>query len=260
MSISVASYGGGVNSTAMLIGLAERGELVDLILFSDTGGEKPETYNYVAKVSEWAHKNLCHYVTTVSKFTKRPGRYHDAGFGLTLEQHCLDTKTMPSAAYGLKSCSLKFKREPMDDFVKNWHVGDDKVIRLIGYDAGEPQRAKMTEDDDFIYRYPLIEWGWGREECEEAIVRTGLCVPPKSACFFCPNMTELEILDLRDRHPELLARALAIEDSAKETMRGEIKGLAREFSWKQIIQYDADQHTFLPRIRRIAPCECYDGE
>src|ERR1035438_359327 len=111
---TVASYGGGVNSTAMLIGLAERKEVVDLILFSDTGGEKPETYHYVAKMSEWCKKNLGHYITTVSKSTKRQGRHHAPGYALTLEQHCLDTKTMPSVAYGMKSCSLKFKREPID--------------------------------------------------------------------------------------------------------------------------------------------------
>lgn len=257
---TVASYGGGVNSTAMLIGMYERQEPVDLILFADTGGEKPETYHYVAKMSQWSHKYLGHYITIVSKSTKRQGKYHEPGFALTLEQHCLDTKTMPSAAYGLKSCSLKFKREVMDEFVQGWTDSDNKVLRLIGYDAGEPQRAKLTEDDDYIYRYPLIEWGWGREECSEAIIRAGMCVPPKSACFFCPNATELEIFDLRDRHPELLERALAIEDAAKETMRGEIKGLAREFSWRQILEYDKNQHSFVPRIRRTMPCECYDGD
>ena len=77
--MQVASFGGGVNSTAMLIGMWERGESVDLILFANTGGEKPETYTYVAKLSEWTHKHLGHYVTTVSKYTKRKGRHHDSG-------------------------------------------------------------------------------------------------------------------------------------------------------------------------------------
>ena len=40
---SVVSFGGGVNSTALLIGLEERDERPDYILFADTGGEKPET-------------------------------------------------------------------------------------------------------------------------------------------------------------------------------------------------------------------------
>ena len=37
------AYGSGVDSTAMLIEFVRRGILPDLILFADTGGEKPKT-------------------------------------------------------------------------------------------------------------------------------------------------------------------------------------------------------------------------
>src|SRR5215469_1282443 len=104
----VASYGGGVNSTAMLIGMGERKEPVDLILFADTGGEKPETYAYVSRFSEWLKEHGMLPITTVRKTTKREGRFHGPGETLTLEQHSLETKTLPSVAYGMKSCSLKF--------------------------------------------------------------------------------------------------------------------------------------------------------
>ena len=50
--LSVVSYGAGTNSTAMLIGLHERGERPDLILFADTGGERPETYRHRDAVSK----------------------------------------------------------------------------------------------------------------------------------------------------------------------------------------------------------------
>src|SRR3984885_8980269 len=43
----VVAYGLGVDSTAMLIEFAMRGIRPDLILFADTGGEKPETYQYL---------------------------------------------------------------------------------------------------------------------------------------------------------------------------------------------------------------------
>jgi predicted DNA-binding WGR domain protein len=43
----VVAYGLGVNSTAMLVEFARRGIRPDLILFADTGGEKPETYQYL---------------------------------------------------------------------------------------------------------------------------------------------------------------------------------------------------------------------
>ena len=35
----VVSFGGGTNSTAMLVGMSERGIIPDAILFADTGGE-----------------------------------------------------------------------------------------------------------------------------------------------------------------------------------------------------------------------------
>jgi len=45
----VVSFGGGTNSTAMLVGMWERGERPDAILFADTGGEKPHTYQHARR-------------------------------------------------------------------------------------------------------------------------------------------------------------------------------------------------------------------
>ena len=47
------AYGMGVDSTAMLVGLAERGIRPDAILFADVGGEKPETYAYQATMDKF---------------------------------------------------------------------------------------------------------------------------------------------------------------------------------------------------------------
>lgn len=265
MNPVVVALGGGVNSKAMVIEMVNRGEQIDLILFADTGGEKPDTYADVEKMSKWLLAKNYPYVITVRKTTKRAGRFRGAGEILTLERRCLEEKTLPSIAYGFKSCSQKFKREPQDEFVRNWQPAIDawgcgeKVVKLMGYDAGEPHRANIPEDKKYLYRYPLVEWGWDREECIEAILRAGLCVPPKSSCFFCPSMDEIEILSLREEHPELLERALAIERNAVATEGSTIKGLGRDFSWQQILEYDAAQMKFFPRVRRALPCECYDG-
>jgi 3'-phosphoadenosine 5'-phosphosulfate sulfotransferase (PAPS reductase)/FAD synthetase len=43
----IVAYGLGVDRTAMLIEFARRSIRPDLILFADTGGEKPETYAYL---------------------------------------------------------------------------------------------------------------------------------------------------------------------------------------------------------------------
>lgn len=68
-----------------------------------------------------------------------------------------------------------------------------------------------------------MEWGWDREKCIRQIEAAGLPQPGKSSCFFCPSMRAEEIIDLRERYPDLFRRALALEDNAKanlKTVRG----------------------------------------
>src|ERR1700722_16317369 len=106
----VVAYGLGVNSTAMLVEFACRKIRPDLILFADTGGEKPETYAYLRVIRPFLSQVGFPDVPVVRY---RPTRavYH------TLELQCLHTKTLPSLAYGGKSCSLKYKRSVQDDFI-----------------------------------------------------------------------------------------------------------------------------------------------
>lgn len=254
--MKVIAYGAGTNSTAMLVGLYERGGRPDLSLFADTGGERPETYRYLEIVNEWCRSVGFPEIITVKKVTRD-------GNILTLEQNCLNEKMLPSIAYGFKSCSLKYKVAPQDKYCNSvpelqeiWKSGG-KVIKLIGYDAGEERRAKIHSDDKYEYQYPLIEWDWGRDECIAAIERAGLPQPGKSACFFCPSSKPNEILELKRNHPDLLARALAMEANAKENLT-HIKGLGRNWSWTEMIEF-GDRQLNLFRTDIEEPCGCYDG-
>ncbi len=234
----VASFGGGVNSTAMLIGMVERGERCDLILFADTGGEKPHTYAHVLEFSEWLVAHEMPNITTVKSPT------------VTLEQDCLTRHALPSVAYGFKTCSQRFKAAPQEKFLNG--LGVKEYTKLIGFDADEPQRAKPYPGN----RYPLIEWGWGRDECIEAITRAGVTQPEKSACFFCPSSKKPEIMELRRQYPELAARAVAMEKNAELTS---VKGLGRSFAWGDLYAADDAQQKLFPEVRIEQDCGCYDG-
>lgn len=252
----VVAYGGGTNSTAMLVGLHERGIRPDLILFADTGGEKPHTYDHIKAVSAWCVGVGFPEIITVQS-QDRQGDYY------TLEERCLNNKMLPSIAYGFKSCSEKHKRRPQDKFVRNWDAArlawecGLKVTKLIGYDADEERRAKIAEDGQYQYEYPLIAWGWGREECVEAIARADLPQPGKSACFFCPSSKKAEILDLAQRYPDLMVRAIAMEKNAELTS---IKGLGRRFAWSDFIASSDAQSDLFSDAGSETPCGCYDGE
>ena len=107
------------------------------------------------------------------------------GKRLTLEQECLQSGTLPSMAYGFKRCSLKHKIGPQEKFCnhyppcrKVWAAGK-RVVKFIGYDAGEGYRSDKVllgdlADPKYSKWYPLMEWGWDRAACMQAIENAGL--------------------------------------------------------------------------------------
>jgi len=223
----------------MLVGLHERGEKFDLILFADTGGEKPHTYQHILDVSAWLVERGLPAIETVRNANRKMP---------TLEADCLHYKRLPGIAYGFKSCSVEWKVKPIQERLK----GIDHTM-LVGIDADEAHRAKNNTG----YRYPLLEWDWGRAECEKAIARAGLPQPGKSACFFCPSSKKREIYELRRAYPELAARAVAMENNATLTA---VKGLGRSFAWRDLYEADDRQSKLSPESTTEIDCMCYDGE
>jgi hypothetical protein len=230
----VLNYGGGVDSTALAIGLLARGIRPDLILFADTGSEKPETYAYVELFSAWLVERGMPAVTVVRRPKSRPS--HTGPGYTTLEGNCLQNCTLPSLAFGRKSCSLKWKAAPMDRWLGSWAPAieawarGEKPVKMIGYDcspADSRRAVGKNEDERFRYVYPLREWGWDRERCEREIVAAGLPLPMKSACFFCPASKPAEVRWLAETHPDLFVRAVAIEDAARPYL-DTVQGLWRE--------------------------------
>ncbi|MGV3772715.1 MAG: hypothetical protein ACO1QB_07430 [Verrucomicrobiales bacterium] len=109
------------------------------------------------------------------------------------------------------------RRNIRPDLILFADTGGEKVIKVIGYDAGPADLRRRNHvgdatDKQYQYYYPLIDWGWDREECKRQIAKAGLPVPPKSACFFCPATKPYEI----DQYPQdLLRRVVRMEVRAQ---------------------------------------------
>lgn len=247
MNKSIVSYGGGVDSTAMLIGLKQKGIKVDYILFADTGGERPETYSYIQYFNMWLIKNGMPEIITVRYKTK-------GGEEITLEQDVINNQTLPAVAFGWKTCSQKFKIQPIEIWLKENIDFSIKPVKYIGFEKGEERRMRPDPNGIYENQYPLIEWRWNRKKCKEVIESAGLCLPPKSSCFFCPNMKKHEVLSLPD---DLKERAIAIEANASKV--AELKGLGRYYSWTDLINADESQlKLFVDQDFHQQPCECID--
>ncbi len=239
-----------------------------MILFADTGGEKPETYRYMPVIQEYLKGVKFPPVVTV-RYEPKTATYH------TLEGQCLATGTLPSLAYGGRSCALKYKVAPQNKLIVQTYPPAEfvergkRVVRAIGFDAGEerrtyagvvkaigldageqhrltwakpkpdgkerkPSREAWLDEKYFVFWYPLFDWGMDRAACECVIRVAGLPLPVKSACFYCPASKKKEIVWLREHHPELLARALAIEENAQPNLTS-VVGLGRSFSWAEFL-------------------------
>lgn len=223
----VVCFGGGVDSTAMLVALHDAGVVPHLLTFADTGGEKPETIVHVDRMSRVLQAWGWPPVTVVRKTPLPTTGYTD------LYSNNVANQTLPSLAFGMKSCSIKWKQGPQDQLLKGVKSGPNacaphplwteaqatgqRITKLIGYDCGPADRRRAgslaSGGDEFDYAYPLQLLGWERQHCIKAITEVlgpGM-VPIKSACFFCPASKAWELFWLAAHHPELMEKALHME-------------------------------------------------
>ena len=224
------AWGAGVDSTAGIIEMHARGEPIDMVLNAYMP-EKRETHEFRDAFMRWMREREipCEVVSYQPKRFKNFPRYSD------LLENCLTNGTLPSIAFGFSSCSQKWKVAPQDAWTKTWapavQAWDQgmKVVKCIGYDAGgrDSKRYAHAEghtDDRYEYRYPLREWQWGRQECEERIIEELGYAPPKSSCFFCSAMKPHEVLALSK--PEL--RLIVLMEARAAPRLRNVDGLWRK--------------------------------
>lgn len=213
---------------------------MDYILFSDTLGEKPETYQYFEILNDFLHGAGYPEITRLPPY-RAEGLYGE----------CIRLKRLPSIVYGFKSCSEKWKRRPYLKFLKENKI--TPVTAYKGYDLDEDYRVNDYNTKKETILFPLIEWGMDRMDCVKTIIDAGLPLPPKSACFFCPSMKKQEVQDLKKSSPELVKAAVKMEENAKETLKT-VRGLGRNWNWGELIKQQ--QFDFEPMQSPKISCDC----
>ena len=188
----VVSYGGGVDSTAMLIAMYLKGIRPDLVVFSDTGDEKEETYAYIKMFSKWLVSKGFPLITRTRYRLGEPGArkkllayYHPRRWKSlrlaaleawsvayqnvrqsvryeTLMEECIVLKSVPSKAYNSGQCSVKWKITPFRKLIKGWAVKknlnlDVEIRCFVGINFGEQQRL-LDGKGNFK---PLVEFDMG---------------------------------------------------------------------------------------------------
>lgn len=193
----VLSYGGGVNSVALMVLLLREGAPLDEIVFADTGGEIPETYEYLPTSQAYAEERGVPFTTV-----RKPG--------LSLYDTAWRRRVTPSTIW--RWSTRDYKVTPI---LRHYRALGGHVNQYLAIAYDEFRRMKASRVGYVTNLYPLVDRRLARADCVQIIEDAGLPIPPKSSCYFCPFGSVDRWRWLHDNHPDLYSKAIALEENSK---------------------------------------------
>jgi len=210
--LQVLSFGGGVQSFAMLL-LIKEGLLPkpDIIIHSDTGSEMPHTEKIIQISESIAIEINVPFLIVKS----HRGTLHD---------DYISNGSVP--VVGFRSCTLNFKVYPQRRAIREI-VGNSRGSLLaecwLGITTDESHRMMEGEFEWIGNKFPLLDIGYSRKMCVDLNNKYNYEVK-KSGCFCCPYSGKKNFIRLFQEHPDLFEICIKMEKSYQEKY-GNDKGL-----------------------------------
>ncbi|WP_082310427.1 phosphoadenosine phosphosulfate reductase [Nonomuraea sp. SBT364] len=215
------SYGGGVQSTALLVLAAQRRIDFPTFLFANVGddSEHPSTLAYVREIATGYAREHGIDIHEIQR------RRRDGSIETLWERlHRAQLRSIPipirmdNGAPGRRSCTSDFKIKVVAKWLKDHGATANRPATVgIGISLDEIHRANKRRSDPYEQiEYPLLDLALRRDDCVQIITAAGLPVPPKSACFFCPFKTVDAWRHQRRHEPVLFAKSEELEATLNE--------------------------------------------
>ena len=212
--MNIISLGAGVQSSTMAL-MAAHGELMpmpDCAIFADTGWEPKRVYDWLEKLVEYLpfpfyrvqRGNLRQ--EQIDGGSARAGRF--AGMPWFIRN------PDGSKGMGRRQCTSHYKVEVINRKVVELCQGRRKkgqAIMWVGISTDEAGRMKDSKVQYIKNRWPLIELGMSRHDCEKWLTRHGYLIPPKSACIGCPYHNDAMWRDMKKNDPESWNDAVEVD-------------------------------------------------
>lgn len=218
----VLSWGGGTQSTALMLKMLKDKEHLDYIIFADTKNEPEMVYSQVYTVSQYVKKNYDKDIIVTAR-NKTPitdqeainmireyggTEYRRSEYADLFQSHVLyfeghlDTiDTMPfwirnrkSGKIGktpYKGCTVEYKiREIMRELrrqtgIKRFNPKLHKVYMYIGFSSDELIRSKPSPLPYVENVTPLIDMEWDKSMCIDYVEKELGFIPTSSVCNMC---------------------------------------------------------------------------
>ena len=221
--IHVLSYGGGTQSTAMLIMALEgeiNGVVPDYIIFSDTGWEPQNIYDWTEKVNNYIKEKYNREIIYTNGGNIRTDLIRAATEGTrvaSLPFFTLDEDGKKGMV--MRQCTGNYKINPVKRKVRDLlgYKPGQRVKEVVhmwkGISTDEIQRVKPIADKWIEAEHPLVEIvNVDRSACIAYVERTGLGTPAKSSCIGCPFHDDQTWLELKRNDPKSFEDACYVDD------------------------------------------------
>src|SRR2546422_666521 len=195
--LHILSYGCGVNTTALMVLLVADRMPFDKAVFADTGGELPETYEYLEVARDFLEQHGKELIVVSSK----NGSLYDT---------CVRRRVIPSKMW--RWSTRDYKVTPIHAYYRS--LGQH-IYEYLGIAYDEIERMNASSEPYITSLFPLIDLQVTRDGCVEIIKRSGLPVPVKSGCYFCPFNNIGRWREVHDAHPDLFLKAMELERNSK---------------------------------------------
>lgn len=215
MSLRAISYGGGVQSTALVL-LAMNGTIdFDVALFANVGddSEHPGTLKWVREVMMPLADEYEFPIHELHR-VMRDGSSRTLMEDLTRDSRTINIPIrMANGAPGNRNCTATYKMKVVGRWLKEHGATKDNPATVaIGISTDEIHRANSKRSEPYERAvYPLLDLGWNRGDCLKYIKHELGKVPPKSSCFFCPFQRPDTWAEMARHEPDLFAKSVALE-------------------------------------------------
>jgi hypothetical protein len=145
--------------------------------------------------------------------THQPYELHTEGY-FPLSHDLLQSGTVPRLGRP-HICAQRWKGEVLDAWIAD-HI-TEAFGPYLGYNADETKRASKADGytcQGHQFFYPLIEWGWTRDDCIDYLYRILGVTWRKSACSYCPFQQKQAAIARYNRDPKAAGFTLLMEMNA----------------------------------------------
>lgn len=216
--LRIVSFGGGVQSTCLLVLAAQQRINYPTFVFANVGddSEHPDTLHYVRTVAApYAQEHGIELV--MLDRTRRDGSVETLYGRLTKpgSRSLPIPVRMSNGKPGRRSCTSDFKIRVIGKWLKAHGASASNPATVgIGISLDEVWRVNRRRAEPYERPvYPLLDHDppLRRADCETIIRDAGLPVPGKSACFFCPMKRPASWAEMRRDRPDLFTRSADLE-------------------------------------------------